>query len=185
MAAIEPKLTVDDLALLPDDGKRYELHEGELLVSSVPSLFHQRIVTNSVLELGLYLRQNPVGQVVTTPGVIFDPFEAFIPDLVYISHERLAQIEHGGRLHGAPELIVEILSPGNDNRRRDEVIKRQTYGKFGVDEYWIVDGEARMIAQFRLHNGVLQPTATFHSDDSMWTSLLPNFTLAVGNIFTT
>jgi len=184
MAAIEPKLTVDDLALLPDDGKRYELIEGELLVSTAPSLSHQFIAGNIQTEFTLYLRQHPVGRVVATPGIIFDIGDAVIPDLVYITHERLAQIEHGGRLHGAPELIVEILSPGNENRRRDEVIKRQTYGKFGVDEYWIVDGAARMIAQFRLHNGVLQPTATFRSDDSMQTPLLPNFTLAVGSIFT-
>lgn len=182
MAAIEPKLTVDDLALLPDDTNRYELHEGELLVSSAPSFNHQLIASNISFQIKLYLQQHPSGVVVETPGVIFDPVNAFIPDLVYISHERLAQIEHGGRLHGAPELIVEILSPGNENRRRDEVIKRQTYGKFGVDEYWIVDGEARTIAQFRLLNGVLSPIATLGSDDTATTPLLPSFALAVGSI---
>jgi Uma2 family endonuclease len=102
---------------------------------------------------------------------------------VYISHEWLAQIGHAGRLHGAPELIVEVLSPGNENRRRDEMIKRQTHGKFGVDEYWIVDGEVRMITVYRLGNGVVRLDATFAAQDQLTTPLLPNFAPAVGSIF--
>ena len=184
MTVIEPKLTVDDLALLPDDGKRYELHEGELLVSAAPSLIHQIIAGNIQTELVLYLRQHTVSRVVATPGVIFSPVDAFIPDLVYVSHERRTQIEHGGRLHGAPELIVEILSPGNENRRRDEVIKRQTYAKFGVDEYWIVDPEQQMIGVYRLQGEVLQLQATFTAQDQLTTPLLPDFVLAVGSLFT-
>ena len=183
MAAIEPKLTIDDLALLPDDGNRYELHEGELLVSSAPSFNHQLIASNISFQIKLYLQQHPSGVVVETPGVIFDRVEAFIPDLIYVSHERRAQIEHGGRLHGAPELIVEILSPGNENRRRDEVIKRQTYGKFGVDEYWIVDPEQRTIAMYRLQGSALHLEDTWAAQNQLTTSLLPDFVLAVGNIF--
>jgi Uma2 family endonuclease len=130
----------------------------------------------------LYLRQHRVGRVVATPGINFDVVDAVIPDLVYISHERLAQIEHGGRLHGAPELIIEILSPGNENRHRDEVIKRQTYGKFGVSEYWIVDPEQRTIAAYRLKDGVLRLEATFAAQHQL-TTPLPDFALAVGGIF--
>ncbi len=92
---------------------------------------------------------------------------------MYVSHERRAQIEHAGRLHGAPELIVEILSPGNENRRRDEVIKRQTYGKFGVDEYWIVDPEQRTIVVYRLQEGVLRLENTYAAQDQLTTPLSP------------
>ena len=180
---IEPKLTVDDLHLLPDDGNRYELIEGELLVSTAPGLPHQRIITNVILEIGLYLRQKPVGEVITTPGVIFDIFNAVIPDLVYVSHERRDQIEHGGRLRGAPELVIEILSPGSENRRRDEVVKRQTYGKFGVEEYWIVDPEQRAIEVYRLSEGALLPVATLTEQDTLTTPLLPSFAIEPGIIF--
>lgn len=183
MTVIEPKLTVDDLALLPDDGKRYELIEGELLVTGILSIAHQLICSNLVFELGFYLRQRRCGNCVMAPGVIFDSLNSVIPDLVYVSHERRAHIEHGGRLHGAPELIIEILSPGGDNRRRDEVIKRQTYAKFGVEEYWIVDPEQRAIAPFRLRNGVLQPSALVRDNASATTPLLPGFALVMHSVF--
>ena len=182
-AQIEPKLTVDDLDLLPDDGNRYELIEGELLVSTAPGLPHQRIAGMFHFEISLYLRQHPVGEVIATPGMMFDVYNATIPDLIYMSHERRDQIEHGGRLRGAPELVIEVLSPGDENRRRDEVVKRQTYGKFGVEEYWIVDPEQHVIEVYRLSDGALLPVATLAEQDTLTTPLLPNFALKLSNMF--
>lgn len=183
MATIVPKLTVDDLELLPDDGKRYELIEGELFVSAVPHLSHQHTSGQILTELMLYLRQHPVGEAVATPGLVFDVHNSTIPDLIYVSHERLAQVEQDGHLYGAPELVIEILSPGSENRRRDEVFKRQVYGKFGVDEYWIVDPDQRTVTVFRLQNNSLQPASTLGQGETLTTPLLPDLSLAVDAIF--
>jgi Uma2 family endonuclease len=132
VAKVYPKLTIDDLDALPDDDNRYELIEGELLVSRAPLLRHQAITTNILFAIKAYLTQNPLGKVYPTPGVIFSDFDAVIPDIIYISHERLDEIAEKGKLFGAPELIIEILSPGSENARRDRQIKRQLYRKYGV-----------------------------------------------------
>src|SRR5947207_11659879 len=127
-ANIEPILTIADLDVMPDDGNRYELIEGELFVSCAPSLKHQVIVGNVDHLLRSYLDRNPIGMVVPGPGVIFSKFSGVIPDLIYISNKRWAEIA-GDRVEGAPDLIIEILSPGPENERRDRQVKRQLYRK--------------------------------------------------------
>jgi Uma2 family endonuclease len=71
-----------------------------------------------------------------TPGLIFSDTDAVIPDVVWVSHERLARLEdEAGPLRGAPELVVEVLSPGALNERRDREAKRKLYSAYGVQEY--------------------------------------------------
>ena len=131
-ARIEPLLTIADLDSMPEDGNRYELIEGELFVSRAPSLTHQEIVLNLSAEIRDYLKANPIGKVWPAPGVIFSDFSGVIPDIIYISNERLDKIASGDRVAGAPDLVIEILSPGAENERRDRQAKRQLYGKYGV-----------------------------------------------------
>src|SRR5918912_841510 len=157
---VEPLLTIADLDALPDDGNRYELFEGEVFVSRAPGLSHQIILANLLTLLRAYLETNPIGQAIPTPGVIFSESDGAIPDLVFISNESMRELVYEERINGAPELVVEILSPGKENARRDRVVKRQVYGKYGVQEYWLVDPEARALEIYRLEKRTLKKIVT-------------------------
>lgn len=178
-----PLVTVADLECMPDDGKRYEVIEGEIFVSSAPSLRHQRIVGRVQFRLELYLQEHPIGILVPGPGVIFSDYDGVIPDLVYVRRERWDAVVTGERFTGAPDLIVEVLSPGSENARRDRVIKSQLYSRFRVPEYWIVDAEARAIEQYRLGEQGLELAATFTETDVLTSDLFPGLRIPVGPIF--
>jgi len=149
-AQIEPLMTVEDLDAMPEDGNRYEVIEGELFVSRAPGLPHQILSVNILYEFKKYLSLNAIGVIVATPGLVFDQYSGVIPDLVFFTHGRGAEIIANERLVAAPDIAVEILSRGSENVARDRVAKRQLYAKHGVKEYWIVDGENRAIEIYRL-----------------------------------
>lgn len=172
---IEPLLTIADLDSMPDDGNRYELIEGELFVSCSPSLTHQTVSGNLFRSVDSYLIQNPIGRIWTTPGVIFSEFSGVIPDLVFVSHERRNEIASGDRVMGAPDLAIEIVSPGAENERRDRLVKRQLYGKYGVKEYWIVDFQKRTIEVYLLHGQMLQLQSLSTERDEITSSVLPGY----------
>src|SRR6195256_2644333 len=132
---IEPLLTVADLDACPDDNNRYELIEGELFVSRAPGIPPQRVINNLQLAFGNYLKNNPIGIVVPGAGAIFSNYDAVIPDLAFVSNERWDQVVTGEKFTGALDLVIEILSPGTQNRLRDLSAKRGLYGKYGVKEY--------------------------------------------------
>jgi Uma2 family endonuclease len=180
---IQPLLTIADLEIMPDDENRYELMEGELIVSRAPSLTHQRVLGNLLNVLKNYLAQNPLGEVFATPGVIFDELNSAIPDLAFVSRERGALVASGERITGAPELMIEIVSPGSENARRDRVVKRQIYGKHGVREYWIVDPERRTVEVYRAHQKSLELFATLVDQDEITSPLLPQLGFTVASLF--
>lgn len=180
---IEPLISIYDLESLPDDGKIYELFEGELSVAKAPSLKHQEIITQFAIILGSYLRQNPIGELWVTPGVIFDEYNSAIPDLAYIAKERIEKIASGIHIVGAPDLAIEIMSPGSENVRRDEVVKRQTYAKFGVKEYWVVEPIVEVIEISRLQENILASVGTFRNDDEITSPLLPDLSFTVKDVF--
>jgi Uma2 family endonuclease len=181
---IKHLMTVADLDAFPDDdGMRYELIEGELFVSCAPGLPHQLVLTNLVTELTIYLRQNPIGIAVTGPGAVFSNYDAVIPDLVFASKERLDSIVGNDRFVAAPELVVEIVSPGKENRARDLIAKRRLYGKYGVQEYWIVDAENKSVTIFQLTRSTLAQIRIAQNGDEITSPLLPEFTLKVSSIF--
>jgi Uma2 family endonuclease len=182
-ARVEPILNVSDLDLMPDDGNRYELIEGELFVSRAPGLPHQRILTNLIVLLKTFLNSHPLGEMFPTPGVIFDNHNAVIPDIIYISKDRMSEIADGEKVLGAPDLAIEIVSPGAENARRDRVVKLQTYSKFGVREYWVVDGYRRTIEIYRLEQDSLALVATLTSDEELTTPLLPEFSCRARQVF--
>ena len=180
-ARIEPLLTIADLDAMPEDGNHYELIEGELFVSRAPSLIHQTVVLNLSAEIRDFLLENPIGKVYPGPGVIFSDFSGVIPDIVYISNERLGKIASGDRIEGAPDLVIEVLSPGADNERRDRHAKRQLYAKYGVKEYWIIDPQKATIQIYR--SPKLRLAATFTKKDEVTSPLLPGFRFRVRDIF--
>ena len=109
---VYPILTVADLDLMPDDDNRYELFEGEIFVSRAPGLPHQRVLTNLLVLFQLHLRDHPVAKVWPNPGVIFDNFNAAIPDVVFVSNEHVEAIASGEKVTGAPDLVIEVISQG-------------------------------------------------------------------------
>src|SRR5947209_17974007 len=112
---INPTLTVADLAVLPDDGSRYELIEGDLLVSRAPHLVHQIVLSNLLFVFREYLQVNPIGRIVPEIGVFLSDEDAVIPDLVFVSADRFYRIVDGGKLIEAPDLVIEILSSSAEN----------------------------------------------------------------------
>jgi len=182
-ARIEPLLTVADLDACPDDNNRYELIGGELFVSRAPGIPHQFVIQNLQIALVDYLRRNPIGKVVPGAGAIFSDYDAVIPDLAFVRNERWDQVVKGEKFSGALDLVIEVTSPGAENRRRDLLIKRQLYGKYGVAEYWVVDSENRSVEVYRLQDDRLESVATLTNSDEIVSPLLPGFHLSVGMIF--
>lgn len=178
-----PLLTIDDLTALPDDDKTYELIEGELIVSSAPTLKHQRVIMNLLYFVQSYLVENPIGELFPTPGVIFDRHNSVIPDIVFVTNEQLEQIGSEPHIRLAPALAVEVVSPGRENARRDRVKKLRVYGKFGVGEYWIADPEARTIEIYRPVGDTLALFATVGNDEEITSPLLPGFSCRAARIF--
>ena len=179
----ETVLTVADLDLMPDDGNRYEMIEGEIIVSRAPGLTHQGISGNLLVSLRFYLNQNPIGKVWATPGVIFDDFNGVIPDLVFVRNERLAEVIADERIKGAPDLAIEIVSPGAENRRRDRIVKKRLYGKFGVKEYWIADPESRTVEIYVLEADDMRLRATMTGQDEITSSVLPGYRFKTESVF--
>ena len=182
-AQIEPLMSVEDLDAMPEDGNRYEVIEGELFVSCAPALPHQLLSGNIFANLWNYLRANPIGRVVNTPGLVFGQYSGVIPDIVFFVPGRDGEIILGGRLIAAPDLVIEILSPGGENAARDRVAKRQLYAQHGVKEYWIVDGENRAIEIYRLGTKGLELDVILRVGDEIISPLLPGFTCPVADIF--
>ncbi|MBA3355026.1 MAG: Uma2 family endonuclease [Pyrinomonadaceae bacterium] len=180
---ILPLITVAELDACPDDGNRYELIEGELFVSRAPRLPHQLVLHNLQVALASYLKQNPIGKVVPGPGAVFSDYNAVIPDLVFVRNESWDRIVADERFVQAPDLVIEILSPGKQNRERDLSIKRQLYSRYGVEEYWIVDPENRGIEVFRQLEQSLEKVSTVRDHETLKSSILPGLELDVHTIF--
>jgi Uma2 family endonuclease len=181
---IEPLLTVADLDAFPeDDGNRYELIGGVLFVSRAPGIPHQRVLQNLQIGLSDYLRLHTVGILVPGAGAIFSDYDAVIPDLAFVRHERWDQVVTGEKFTGGLDIVVEVLSPGSQNHRRDLSAKRQLYAQYGVAEYWIVDSENQSVLIFHVREQTLEEAATLHHDDELSSPILPGFRLKVSDIF--
>ena len=185
IASAEIQLTLADLEAAPDDGNRYELIDGGLHVSASPAFPHQNALAQLVIAIGIYLREHSAGIVVPGLAVVFDDHTAVVPDLVFLTHERRRRIMEGGRLVDAPEIAIEIVSPGYSNERRDRHLKLRLYSERGVGEYWIVDPSARAIEIYRrAAGGSLERTVTLGPADTLTTEFLPGFSVTVGTLFT-
>lgn len=175
-------LTIDDLEALPDDGNQYELIDGELYMSRAPGFLHQRVVVRLVYLLETYSEDVGKGVVIGGPGVIFGKHDSVIPDVVFVREERRHIISNRG-LTAAPDLVVEILSPGEPNADRDRKLKLQLYSREGVPEYWIVDPEAHTLALYRRADSVLQLVATLEGKDRLTSPILPGFDVPLSSLF--
>jgi Uma2 family endonuclease len=181
---IEPLLTVTDLEAFPeDDGNRYELIEGELYVSRAPGIPHQRVLQSLQIGLSEYLKEFPVGILVPGAGAIFSDYDAVIPDLAFVRHERWDEVVTGDKFTGALDIVIEILSPGTQNRKRDLSAKRKLYANYAIAEYWIVDSENQSVLIFRLRVQSFEEVVTLTGNEELSSPMLPGFRLKVMDIF--
>jgi len=176
--------TSADLESLPDNGNRYEIIGGELVVTRTPHWGHQNIVDNVCRTLGNWSIETGLGKPATTAGLIFTDGDNVIPDVVWVSYERLAQIlDEAGHLAGAPELVVEVMSPGEENEKRDRQSKLKLYSVQGVREYWIFDRIQQKVEIYRRENGILKLAMTLFKEDNLTSPLLPGFSVSVATLF--
>ena len=178
--AISTKFTHADLLLMPDDGKRREIVDGELFVTPSPLLSHQRIVLRLAAAILLYLRDHPIGELFVAPlDVILSDYDVLEPDLLFVLNEHRSIIQDW--IRGAPDLVIEVLSP--TTARQDRGPKLKAYARFGVPEYWIVDPDNRAVEVYRLAQAGYPEPRRFLEPDILASPLLPGFALAVRDIF--
>ncbi len=177
--------TVEIVETLPQlEGGRYEVIDGELYVTHQPHVRHQMTCDNIIVALGGWSLTTGARRTIQAPGLIFADDEAVAPDLVWIGRARLPDVMgDDGKLHAAPDLIVEIVSPGEANEERDRKKKFALYDRRGVPEYWIVDWQAMTVDVFRRDHEALQHVATLHADDVITSPLLPGFSCEIGRFF--
>ncbi len=174
-------LTYEDYCALPDDGKRYEIIEGELCVTPSPSRKHQEFAGNLLVVLKPFVAARRLGVVYIAPfDVILEETSIVVPDLLFVAQDRVGIVTDRG-VRGAPDLIVEILSPGT--ARRDRVEKAKLYARHGVGHYWLADPEARILEVYELTEGQYRRTANLADDDSFSPSLFPGLTIALSSLW--
>ncbi len=178
--------TIHDLDTLPDDGgwSRYEIIDGELFVTHAPHVRHQTAISNLNTQLANWSKVTGIGIPVPTPGIIFSPTNAVIPDLVWASQACLTQgVDESGHFILPPELIIEVLSPGRQNEKRDQETKLHLYSTYGVQEYWILNWQQQTLAIYRRNGSQLQLISTLGSADTLTSPLLPGFSTPLTEIF--
>ncbi|MBE9064684.1 Uma2 family endonuclease [cf. Phormidesmis sp. LEGE 11477] len=173
-----------DLALLPDDGKRYEIVDGELLVTRAPHSRHQDVCGEIFYYIKAWLKAEGSGKVWFGPGIVFTDFDNVIPDVAWVSQARppIAQ-DDGGHLLEAPDLAVEVLSAGQKDIDRDRKLKLRLYSVQGVKEYWLVDWRAKKVEIYRRDSGQLVLTASLFEGDVLTSPLMPQFSCLVDLLF--
>jgi Uma2 family endonuclease len=180
---LPPKLTYDDYLLFPEDGLRHEILDGEHYVTASPFVRHQRISGRIYRPLSSWVEEHGLGEVFyASVDVVLSPHDVAVPDLFYIAKERTGIITEKN-IQGAPDLVVEIISPST--RRRDEGIKLQRYEAFGIEEYWMFYPERRTTRVYRREGGRLRLVAGLSAaaGDVLTTPLLPGLEIPLTEIF--
>ncbi len=174
------KLTYREYALLPE-GDRRELIEGDFDMTPAPGEKHQRISRNLQFELHKFLDQHPLGELYDAPfDVILEASTVVQPDLLIVLENRRHYIVPEG-LRGAPNFLVEILSPSAPER--DTVLKRRLYGKFGVEEYWIVDPDAETVQQLVARQAEFESRGVFAKADRVRSAAVSGLEIDLTRVF--
>ncbi len=181
MAAPQIELfTAADYRSMPADGKRYQLIEGELIVAPAPNTFHQFVQANVLWLLKDYVRHNPRGTVLGAPcDVYLDDHNVYQPDVLYVARENAARIKDDG-IYGAPDLIVEILSPSTAGLDRR---KRAHFAAVGTVEFWQIDPGLRQLQRFVFAESATKPISLIDEPESFSSPLFPGLTIATTEIF--
>jgi Uma2 family endonuclease len=173
-----------DLELLPDNGNRYEIINGELFVTRAPHNKHQDTCGNFYYELKSWSKASGLGYAVIGAGLIFGDNDDVIPDVIWMTKAKYAAlVDETGHFRGAPDLVIEVLSAGTENERRDREVKLKLYSAQGILEYWIADWRNQQVQVYRRENGILQLAMTLFVSDTLTSPLLPDFACPLSQIF--
>lgn len=184
MSVVDRRYTITDLERLREGNPylRYELVEGEVLVSPAPTTPHQRASRRFLVTLDRLLSESGLGEVFDAPyDVHFGVNTVVQPDLIVVLADQAAIVQHEG-IVGVPALVIEILSPSS--RRADAIIKLGAYARHGVPEYWLVDLEAPVVVvHWRPVAGVYQEVAPFGPGDILRSPTIPLLAIDLSPIF--
>ena len=182
MQDVQPRVGYTDLLAMPEDGRRYEIHGGELVVVPSPLLRHQIAAVRLVTLLDDYRRRSG-GLAVTAPfDIVFDEHDVVQPDVVFFRADRLHLLDPNAVTRAAPDLVVEVLSPSTAAIDRGR--KRRMFARYGVPEYWIVDPVRQQVEVHVLEQGAYRRTQVVTAGDTVRSILLPDLTFAAAGIFT-
>ena len=174
-------LTYEDYAALPNDGKRYEILEGVLAVTPAPSTRHQTASGNLFFLLTQHIREKDLGKLFHAPiDLILESTAVLQPDLLFVSKAR-QNIITDRAIEGAPDLVIEILSP--TTRRRDRVTKAQIYARHQVPAYWIVDPERETVDVYILNVESYRLTASLQGETPLAVPPFTELKFAAKDIF--
>ena len=178
------RVNYDDVRDLPRNGLRREVMEGELFVSATPTDWHQIVVKNMGRLVDMHMlsfaRGERPGRTFIAPmGLVLEPRDGVEPDFMYVSRDRAELKPSFAReVLVAPDWVVEVLSPST--AKRDQTIKFEYYKRHDVSEYWLVDPRSQRITVFDFAAATEQ---VFKLDESIRVSSLPNFEIAVADVF--
>lgn len=164
-------LTYDDYALLPDDRNRHEILEGDLIVTPSPTTNHQKVSRNLEFILFSHIKQNNSGELFYAPiDVILDESTVVQPDIIFILKEHLHILSKRG-VDGAPDLLVEILSPAT--AKYDRISKKQLYARYGVRWFWIVDPDEKKVEEYEREGETYNLRTARSEKDSFTSGIFP------------
>lgn len=175
------RLSVDEYLELPDDGKRYQILDGVLDVTPAPSPRHQRVSRRLLWHLMAELERKGKGEVFNAPiDVVLDRHSVVQPDLVFLRAEHAHEVGERG-IEGAPDLVVEILSPST--RRTDVLTKSALYARFGIAEYWIVDPDIDKVEVYVLRDGRYVLTSSVSAPEALTSESYPGLAIPLDEVF--
>ena len=175
------EMTAEKFFQLPEGPPYFELIDGDLYMSPSPLRLHQRILLSIAHDLQGFLDDQPLGEIYISPSdVVFGQNVVLNPDLYYVRNEHRSILKDHGAT-GAPDLVVEILSPSTASR--DVGRKREIYAESGVEEFWVVAPKTRTVEIYRLRENPTQPVVMLSDTDTLTSALFPGWNLAIADVF--
>lgn len=175
------KFTYDDYLLLPEE-RRYEIIDGELYMVPAPLTYHQKISRNLFNAIDDYVSAHQLGETLFAPvDILFTKMDIVQPDVLFISHKNMSILKDEN-VQGAPDLLVEILSPSSI--KRDRELKMKLYSRFSVKEYWIADPDESSVEVYVLDNQVLTLHKKYEKTESMKSVLFHDIMIPLSSVFT-
>ncbi len=175
------RFLADDIWDCPDDGRRWEVIEGELHVTAAPDLDHQRPCMTLSAYIWPYLKQHDLGSIFASPvGLILDGENGLQPDMVYVARPRAAILTQRG-IRGTPDMVVEVLSPGTQDK--DRGVKMRRYATSGVAHYWIVVPATRTLEAYVLEEGAYRQTGTCTVGETFRPDLFPGLEIPIADLW--
>ena len=176
------RLTYEDYLNGPEIKQRYDIIDGEMIMAPSPNLQHQRILGHLHFLVRQFLAEHNLGQVFFAPlDVVIqrEPLRIRQPDLMFVSNERANIL--GQIVEGAPDLVVEVLSPGNSRGEMES--KLADYAQLGVREYWLVSPEAMTVEVLELDERAWQRASLSGAGDHVSSGVLQGIELEVSQLF--